>query len=78
MENIFVMNGASISTENAIVLANKFKIKRFTDFMWSTVVHFAPVPAGTFPYNVFISINYLRDLLVSTGFGLTSNHVFLW
>ena len=35
----------------------------------STVVHFAPVPAGNFPYNVFISINYLRDLLVSTGYG---------
>ena len=32
MDNLFVIDGASIFTENAIVLANKFKIKLITDF----------------------------------------------
>ena len=32
MENVFVINGSSVFTENAIVLANKFKIELVTEF----------------------------------------------
>ena len=32
MENVYVINGANIFTKNAIVLANKFKIKLVTGF----------------------------------------------
>ncbi len=32
MENVYVINGANIFSENAIILANKFNIKLVTDF----------------------------------------------
>ena len=32
MENVYVINGANIFTENAIILAKKIKIKLLTDF----------------------------------------------
>ena len=32
MENVYVINGANIFSENAIGLASKFKLKLVTDF----------------------------------------------